>query len=214
METEENSKMETLLERFFAGETSLAEEKELYAFFEKPGLSEKWKRYKPLFGFFATDLPDTAAVLSPAAAWCDPLDLPPATLPRPTSYPTTRKIGMKILRIAGACVAVFLLGLLLYTFLPREEAAFDPYEGSYLVRGGIRISDPRLIRTELNATLCRVASLEKEMERKMQAAQPEKTIPRMADNQLKVVYTRLLSCYPEGFVRNEARRMLGLGPGR
>ena len=49
MQSDEYTYIENLLERFFEGETSNAEERELYAFFARPDLPEHLKSYKPLF---------------------------------------------------------------------------------------------------------------------------------------------------------------------
>lgn len=212
MKTPEDIRIETLLEHFFEGDTSLAEEEELYAFFAKSALPERWQRYKPLFGFFTTGLAETATALSPRAGWQNPISLPPAPLaPVASSSPGKKKKRIPIFRIACACVAVFLSGLFIYPLLPSGNAAADPYAGSYLVRDGIRITDPELIRPEVEATLSRVALLEKEMKKKLRDGGTEKTASQAIDNQLKRVYIRLLAPYPEGFVRNEARKMLNVG---
>ncbi|MGK4567441.1 hypothetical protein [Flavobacterium sp. 3HN19-14] len=49
----ESDKIEILLERYFEGETSIAEEKELKAYFASPDVAQHLEQYKPMFGFFA-----------------------------------------------------------------------------------------------------------------------------------------------------------------
>ena len=41
------------MQKYLAGETSLSEEKALRAYFSSGNVAEKWKKYQPLFGFFA-----------------------------------------------------------------------------------------------------------------------------------------------------------------
>ena len=56
MKSDEYIYIENLLERFFEGETSNAEEQELYAFFARPDLPEHLRGYKPVFGYFETGI--------------------------------------------------------------------------------------------------------------------------------------------------------------
>ena len=56
MKADEYIYIENLLERFFEGETTNAEEQELYAFFARPDLPEHLKNYRPVFGYFETGI--------------------------------------------------------------------------------------------------------------------------------------------------------------
>lgn len=49
----EFSKMEVLLEKYFEGETSIEEEKELKDYFSSSNVAEHLEQYRPLFGYFA-----------------------------------------------------------------------------------------------------------------------------------------------------------------
>nr|WP_315158969.1 hypothetical protein [uncultured Flavobacterium sp.] len=49
----EFNKMETLLEKYFEGETSIVEENELKNYFSSPDVAPHLEQYKPLFGYFA-----------------------------------------------------------------------------------------------------------------------------------------------------------------
>jgi CHASE3 domain sensor protein len=48
----EFSKIEELLEKYFEGETSITEEKELKNYFSSPNVAKHLEQYKPLFGYF------------------------------------------------------------------------------------------------------------------------------------------------------------------
>lgn len=224
MKTEEMNRIEILLERFFDGETSHDEEKELYAFFENPHLPERWKPYRSLFVFLGNGLPDASSSLSPADFWQTPPDLLTAgtaggkekekALPF-CPPPSTRKSGKsgwaKICRFAAGCAAAILLAVVGFPLLFPASTSSDPYEGSYLIRNGVRIVDSDRIRPELEATLCRVALLEKKMEEKLhQPSLPHVVLQPEMDRSASV-YTDLLIRYPEGRLRNEVRKMLGLG---
>lgn len=47
----ESNKIETLLEKYFRGETSIAEEMELRDYFSSPNVSPNLEQYKPIFGY-------------------------------------------------------------------------------------------------------------------------------------------------------------------
>ncbi len=49
----EFNKMEALLEKYFEGETSIAEENELKNYFSSPDAASHLEQYRPLFGYFA-----------------------------------------------------------------------------------------------------------------------------------------------------------------
>ena len=49
----EFNKIESLIEKYFQGETSIAEEQELKAYFSSQNVLPHLEQYKPLFGYFA-----------------------------------------------------------------------------------------------------------------------------------------------------------------
>lgn len=49
----EHTNIEILLEKYFEGETSIAEEKELTNYFSSPNVAQHLEQYKSLFGYFS-----------------------------------------------------------------------------------------------------------------------------------------------------------------
>lgn len=49
----EFNKIEDILEKYFQGETSIAEEKELKDYFSSPNVAQHLEQYKPMFGYFS-----------------------------------------------------------------------------------------------------------------------------------------------------------------
>lgn len=49
----ESHKIDHLLEKYFEGETSIAEENELRTYFSSPNVAPPHEQYKPLFGYFS-----------------------------------------------------------------------------------------------------------------------------------------------------------------
>lgn len=49
----ELNKIEILIEKYFQGETSIAEENELKKYFSSPDVAQHLKQYQPIFGYFS-----------------------------------------------------------------------------------------------------------------------------------------------------------------
>ncbi|KIQ14047.1 hypothetical protein RT99_24105 [Flavobacterium sp. MEB061] len=49
----ELNKIEDILEKYFQGETTIAEEKELKEYFSSPNVAQHLEQYKPIFGYFS-----------------------------------------------------------------------------------------------------------------------------------------------------------------
>jgi len=49
----ELDKIENILDKYFQGETTIAEEKELKEYFSSPNVAQHLEQYKPLFGYFS-----------------------------------------------------------------------------------------------------------------------------------------------------------------
>lgn len=49
----EFNKIEDIIEKYFQGETSIAEEKELKDYFSSPNVAQHLEQYKPMFGYFS-----------------------------------------------------------------------------------------------------------------------------------------------------------------
>jgi len=71
----EFDKMEALLEKYFEGETSIAEENELKDYFSSSDVAPHLEQYRPLFGYFAEakgqKFTNTVSLISkkPKAVW-------------------------------------------------------------------------------------------------------------------------------------------------
>ena len=133
MKTEEYKSIEDLLDRFFEGQTSNEEERVLYEFFARPDIPAHLERYREVFGYFesgiALDFSETPELRLPA---------------KEISY--KRKIGWAI----AVCVAASLLLFLVNTVFMNQNASFNPYEGSYIVRNGVVMTDIKKMPERMN----------------------------------------------------------------
>ena len=103
----ELTRIKSILEKYFQGETSVSEEKELKNYFSSSDVAQHLEQYKPLFGYFSKA----------------------ATQEFKQSVPLqTKKLNVKWLSIAASVVV--LLGISTFTFLhqPEESSDLGTYE--------------------------------------------------------------------------------------
>jgi len=121
METNNYQHIQELLNRFFEGETTNAEEKELYQFFSSSELPEQFRQYRQMFGFFESGIKEESEEKS-------------ETLTIKTSWIKThhKSLIWGISAIAASFLLLFMIGN------SMREDHFNPYEGSYIVRNGVK----------------------------------------------------------------------------
>lgn len=133
MEPNKYQHIETLLERFFEGDTTNREEQELYAFFARTDLPEHLRPYKEVFGYFENGLArEVAETEAPAPV---------------RKVPFVRRWLWAGIAIA-ASLSLFLL--LNNREVAKEEGDFNPYAGSYIIRNGVRTEIPEEVARELS----------------------------------------------------------------
>ena len=146
MNTNNSNRIEQLIARFFEGATTGEEERELYAFFAGEDIPSPLLPYKALFGYFESGmLAELAEAEKEAMA-------PP------------RRRNLLPARIV-ALAASLLVAAFSILFLINKNEADNPFEGSYIIRSGVRITDPSIVRPELEAALRQVALQVEENER-------------------------------------------------
>jgi len=182
------SQIENLIARFFEGRTSQEEEKALYGFFAQEALPPTLEAYKPLFACFdgLTDLDiDALATLD-----ADTLaQKEAATAHRLTHRPLWRSLSAAVLVLAFSVAALHIF---------NSNRTFDPYEGSYIIRNGVKITDPELIRPHIEATLAQYLAIEQE--------QNEKYLE--IDAEFKKQTLDFINGFPEGPIRDEVIQSL------
>ena len=141
----DHSEIDLLISRFLDGETSLDEEKALYAFFSRPDVPEELEPYLRLFGWYSS--------LASAGEAMQPADM---TTALPAAMPTGKRPRFRLLRpwqwgaVAAMLALLFTVGFFLRTpSIPEEYLA---YEGSYIVRDGKKITDLRIVVPEILRT--------------------------------------------------------------
>lgn len=194
MRTEEHKRIEDLLERFFEGQTSNEEERVLYDFFAGPDVPSHLRRYKEVFGYFESGI------------CLDFIEQPERSLPVKKSS-DKRRFGWAI----ATCAAASLLLLLLNTFFTNRRDSFNPYEGSYIVRSGVVITDTKKIEAELEATYRASVVMERNADRLLKRADCLDDLSDRLNRELEKEYGDLLRKIPDDKVRREVYKMLESG---
>ncbi|MDR0699126.1 MAG: hypothetical protein LBG28_07930 [Tannerella sp.] len=181
--------IEDMLNRFFEGLTSHEEEQTLYRFFNREDLPVHLVRYKPVFKYFGTSLAEEVAAL-------------PVVENRKTPrMPMKRRLRLASLAAAVAAGCIFL-------FHPWKADTFDLCEGSCIIRGGVRITDTNLIRSELEKTFRETLKHETDMENmiieQMESGDVFEQYRRTLEQQQNVI----ISGFTDPYAREEAKRIL------
>ena len=134
------------IERFFDGKTSNEEEMELYTLFSNENIPKHLLPYRPVFAYFETGIEEEKVQSSNNRF-------------KNRSIATRRRV--KILAIIAASLLIpVLVGLYHFT----REDDFSLYEGSYIIRNGLKITDPKIVMPEIKKTRYLAQQQEKECE--------------------------------------------------
>ena len=178
MNTTNYNRMEELVARFFDGATTGEEEKELYGFFAGEDIPAHLRPYKPLFGYFERGMAEALAEVEKDAR----------ALPRRRNLLPAWTVAVA----ASLLVAAFSI-----FFFTNKKEAENPFEGSYIIRNGMRITDPKIVRPELEAALRQVALQVEENERLWE--------------EIRDPYEAVIRQFPDEYSREAVRNILYSG---
>ncbi|MCL1938587.1 MAG: hypothetical protein FWF52_09365 [Candidatus Azobacteroides sp.] len=147
-----NDFIEELINRYFEGLSSAEEEDTLYAFFMRENVPDDLLKYKPVFHYFATGIVDEFKVAD--------------------TMQKRKNVRRKKQHVAWwmAAAASILLVLSITVWKTLQTPDFDPYEGSCIIRNGVRITDLNVIRGELDKTVELAMAQRKEYQQLIQQA--------------------------------------------
>ena len=202
-----------MVERFFDGETTLDEEKMLYAYFASQEVDPTLLPYKKMFCDFYALLFDKSTNLEvnkttilktdktviqetdkTATSRQIPLQTNPEKNDKQESFPILKKNihHWHWAAAAAIIVAVCLIGSSAYRSY-RDKILFDRYEGSYMIVNGERIDDLNRIHRHIEQTLAQAEASMKDDD--------TYTVIQNAENEL-------LSDINDDAMREEIQRML------
>ncbi|MDR2119748.1 MAG: hypothetical protein LBP64_02575 [Tannerella sp.] len=185
----EQENMEEMLHRFFEGATSCEEERTLYRFFAGEDVPEHLRRYKPVFKYFETRLGEETAAGQVAGN---------GVKARPAAVWRWGRIGMAA-AVAAGCIWMLFRG---------QADSFDPYEGSYIIRNGVRITDTKIIRRELEKTFDETLRREADMERLVNEERDPDRVFEQYRQSFEQQQNAILGRVTDPYAREEARKIL------
>lgn len=148
-----------MLDRFFDGETTLAEERGLEQFFTSTSagqLPDHLRPYREMFGWFASGMPEEHL---PAPILTMPVE------PQGGHANLLRRPRVKWLAwwASAAAVAALVIGFGWKHHAERLEGLEAMYAESYVVRDGIVITGSTEVQTEIDAAIIEMQILEMEL---------------------------------------------------
>lgn len=130
----DNVRLQALIDKFFAGESTLEEEHALYRYFSRDDIEARWQPYQRMFRNFAA-LPDH----------CQPVRKP------------VQRVGWSrlVLRmaVAAAVACLLLVGGKYVVNLHQEQSLRQVYAGSYVIDNGKRTDRLRRIYPDITQAL-------------------------------------------------------------
>ena len=231
MKQDQIKRIEELMDRFFEGASSSEEEKELYLFFSNDAVPQDLVQYRQLFAYFESGLEQdilqtaeaTAEILSSEtieflAETTLFEDYPEGDTDNNNSgnqsvesvpkiklrsrLPKRTGLLRRLVMSGAAALLLIFIGVVSHKIASEtDNSDFDPYEGSFIIRGGIKITDVNQIRPELEATMKQV--LYKEHRAELEFLQVE------LEHQNK--YINLINSFPEGPEREAVIKTLQTG---
>lgn len=157
MNNNEIKKTEKLLERFFDGDTTLAEERRLYGMFRRKALPTELEKYRPLFAGFGS--------------------MQAGGEHRAHLMPVFRRA---LCGTAAALVLIF--GMSAYLNYHEDRMLARVYGGSYVIENGHRIDDLSMIKTDIETALGEARHIEEHIEKRSPIEQAEQDLLNSIDD--------------------------------
>ena len=128
--------IQQMIERFLNGETTNAEEQMLYDYFAGEDVSPELMQYREMFRWYSAGMPEDKG--------------------KKRSLPLRR-----ILALAASVLLLVGIGFGIHRY-QQQQAEYALYEGSYIIRNGVKITDISKILPELKATEQKVSEMIKQ----------------------------------------------------
>jgi len=194
MITEQEIKyIEKLLSSFFDGTTSAADEKELYRFFQREDIPEHLMPYQSVFEYFETGIQEEVRTL--------PVE----------NYPLEKTHKNRWIVWSGIAASLLLfvsLGIQMHA----NQSKFNPYEGSYIIRNGVRIDDPETIAPQLEIVMSRVRHQQHEIELIFKRVQEPEDKKKQIEEEIYSQQKEFLDRFENEYVRKEIKKMMNITP--
>lgn len=145
-----SKKIRKLIQRFFDGETTLAEERLLYDFFASDNVPDELAEYKEMFAGYAA-IWQAEEVKTEVCGMADGNG-------SKAGYKTS---VIKRLAISIFAAAAIMTGFIFINSRIEEQRFMEKYEGSYMIVNGQRIDNLSEIRNEIEQLMAQADEIER-----------------------------------------------------
>jgi len=183
--------IEELIQAFFDGKTSNKEEMELYSFFSGDNIPEHLQSYIPVFQFFETGI--------------ERVNNNESTKEFKKSTPQMRHWSIWV----GIAASFLLLVTVFSKIVQSNNDSFDPYEGSYIIRNGVIITDMDVIRPELEATIAAVNRQQESIEKMINMSYQIEDYDQI-EKRLENEYCEIINRFSDEDARKIAQEILNI----
>ena len=177
MITVDLNNIDELLQRFFDGATTCAEEKALQEYFTSgEQLPDRYKPYREMFGWYASGM-DESRLPRPAAVQVvtEQSGISASSADREVpSHRWNKRMLVRWVSVAAAIVLAVGFGWNRLTQNIAQPEQPSIYAGSYIVRDGKKITGEEEIRNDVQATLIEGMCLDNEIDMRMAALDKER----------------------------------------
>lgn len=185
--------IEKLLAAFFDGTTTVADEKELNRFFRQEDVPEHLKPYIPVFAYFETGLKEECRSL-------------------PKEKYIIERTGRKRWYMWAGIAASLLLFVSVGIRMHATHRDFNPYEGSYIIRNGVRIDDPEAIKPQLILVMERVSENRRQIEQIFKEVPDPEEKKRQIEEQVISQQNELLNRFENEGMRKRVQEIFNITP--
>ncbi len=167
-----HSQARELIGRFLDADTSLDEENALYCYFRQTNLPEDIEAYRPMFKWYENTLTSSVTTSHNKYVWLN--------------HRLIRRISVAAIAILLLSICIsFIIGL---THNQADDAElYARYDGSYIVRDGTKITDPKVVIPEIQ----RLEIMCEQIDEKLS----------QYDNENTVVLNSIYEAYPDPDIR-------------
>lgn len=167
-----HSQARELISRFLDADTSLDEENALYCYFRQTNLPKDIEAYRPMFQWYKNALTSPATTSHNKYMWL--------------KRRLIRRISVAAITILFLSIGIsFIIGL---TYNQADDTElYARYDGSYIVRDGIKITDAKVIIPEIQ----RIERMIEQIDEKLSKYDDENT----------VVLNSIYEAYPNPVIR-------------
>ena len=122
----EEIRIRQLIERFLDGKTTNAEEQMLYDYFAGDDIAPEFAKYREMFQWYSDGMPEIKSKERIRPIW-------------------------RIIALAASVLLLVGIGICIYRY-QQQRQEYALYEGSYIIRNGVKITEISKILPELKAT--------------------------------------------------------------